>query len=399
MLAARTNQLRGRPEHGNHHRVSFVELFFDLVFVFAVTQLSHGLLKHLTPIGAVQTGLLLLSVWWVWIYTTWATNWLDPDRPAVRMMLFAVMLAGLVMSASIPRAFEDRGLWFAFAHVIIQVGRTLFMLWALRLHDAANFRNFQRIAVWFIAAAPFWIVGGLADGWLRIALWIAALVIEYAGPIMYFWVPGLGRSATADWRIDGSHMAERCGLFIIIALGESILITGATFANLPWTLTTAAAFLAAFAGSVALWTIYFNIGAERSSRLISASHDPGRFARNAYTYLHLLIVAGIIVIAVGDELVLHHPGGHDGHTDTTTATVIIGGPALYLVGNALFKRLSAPHLPLSHLAGLGLLALLTPAAMVATPLVLSTASTVVLIVVVVWEWRSLGRRKPAASHS
>jgi low temperature requirement protein LtrA len=289
-------------------------------------------------------------------------------------------------------------LWFAFAHVIIQVGRTLFMLWALRLHDATNFRNFQRIAVWFIAAAPFWIAGGLADGWLRVALWIAALAVEYAGPIAYFWVPGLGRSTTTDWRIDGSHMAERCGLFIIIALGESILITGATFGNLPWTLTTATAFLVAFLGSVALWTVYFNIGAERSSRLISASHDPGRFARNAYTYLHLLIVAGIIVIAVGDELVLHHPGGHDGHTDATTAAVIIGGPALYLVGNALFKRLSAPHLPLSHLVGLGLLVLLAPAAMVATPLVLSTASTVVLIVVVVWEWRSLGRRKPADSH-
>jgi low temperature requirement protein LtrA len=309
------------------------------------------------------------------------------------------MLAGLLMSASIPRAFEDRGLTFALAHVFIQVGRSLFMLWALRRYDTANFRNFQRIAAWFVVASPFWIAGGIADGWLRLALWVVALAIEYAGPIMNFWVPGLGRSTTAEWRIEGVHMAERCGLFIIIALGESVLITGATFAGLPWTSITAAAFLVAFVGSVALWAVYFNIGAERSSRLIAASDDPGRFARSGYTYLHLPIVAGIIVIAVGDELVLHHPGGHDGHTDMATASVLVGGPALYLVGNVLFKRLSATHLPLSHLGGLGMLALLVPAAAVVTPLVLSVGSTAVLVVVAVWEWRSIGRRKATESHT
>jgi low temperature requirement protein LtrA len=395
LFAARGNQLRARHEHGHHHRVTFVELFFDLVFVFAVTQLSHGLVANLTVLGVVQNCMLMLGVWWLWMFTCWATNWLDPDKPAVRMMLFALMLAGLVLSASIPRAFEERGLPFALAYVFIQVGRTAFMLWALKNHDQANFRNFQRIAVWLGASALFWLAGGLVDGSLRLALWGLALAIEYASPILYFRVPGLGRSTTADWRVEGGHMAERCGLFIIIALGESILITGATFANLPWTATTVAAFVVAFIGSVALWVVYFNIGAERSSQQIAASDDPGRFARSGYTYMHLPIVAGIIVAAVADELVLHHPSGHDGHTDTATATAIIGGPALYLFGNALFKRLSAPYLPLSHLIGLALLALLMPVAEVATPLVLSAGATVVLIVVAVWEWQSVGRGRPA----
>jgi low temperature requirement protein LtrA len=394
IFAATNNQLRVRHGH-DHHRVTFVELFFDLVFVFAVTQLSHGLLKHLTLLGAVQTALLMLAVWWVWIYTTWFTNWCDPDRPAVRLMLGAMMLAGLVLSCSIPRAFEDRALPFALAYVSMQVGRNGFMLWVLRLHDAANFRNFTRIFLWFAAAAPFWIAGAFSDGNARLWIWSVAIAIEYLAAIANFRVPGLGRSSTTDWQIEGGHIAERCALFIIIALGESILITGATFADLPWNATTISAFVVAFVGSVAMWAIYFNIGAERASRQIAASDDPGRMARSGYTYLHLLIIAGIIVAAVGDELVLHQPDGHDGHTAISTTAAIVGGPALYLVGNALFKRLSTSNLPLSHLVGLALLALLAPAAMIATPLVLSAGTTAILIIVAAWEWLSLGRDKTA----
>ena len=189
-------------------------------------------------------------------------------------------------------------------------------------------------------------------------------------------------------------MAERCGLFIIIALGESILITGATFAGLSWNAENAAAFLVAFAGSVAMWAVYFNIGAERASRQIASSDDPGRLARSGYTYFHMPIVAGIIVSAVADELVLHHPGGH---TDVATAAAILAGPALYLAGNSLFKRFSAPYFPLSHTVGLALLAVLAPTAIIATPLQLSVGVTLVLIVVVTWEWRSLGRR--ASPHA
>ena len=371
------------------HRVTFVELFFDLVFVFAVTQLSHGLLEHLTPLGALQAVILLLAVWWTWIDTAWITNWLDPDKPAVRVLLFALMLAGLVLSASIPKAFGDRALPFALAYIAMMALRDMFMLWALHNHDAGNHRNFVRISIWHIALAPLWLAGALSDGPLRMTLWGIAVAIETVAPMAGFWVPVLGRSTTADWNIEGAHMAERAGLFIIIALGESVLITGQTFAGLTWNAASVAAFTVAFLGSVTMWLVYFNIGAERGSKHAAASDDPGRIGRNGYTYLHIMIVAGIIVAAVGDELVLHHPGGH---TDVKTAAVILGGPALYLLGNGLFKRLSAPYFPLSHLAGLAALVLLVPAAMVVSPLLLSALTTAVLIVVVAWEWISLRQR-------
>ncbi|RJF88068.1 hypothetical protein D3874_14440 [Oleomonas cavernae] len=383
--------LRQRKPH-EHGRVTFVELFFDLVFVFAVTQLSHSLLKHFTPLGALETALLLMAVWWVWIYTSWVTNWLDPDKPAVRLMLFGLMLAGLLLSTSLPEAFEARGLLFAGAYVAMQLGRSLFMLWALKPHSPGNFRNFQRISIWLAVSGAVWLAGGLAEGETRLALWVVALAIEYAGPSQGFRVPGLGRSMTSDWDVEGGHLAERCALFVIIALGESILVTGATFAELAADPVTISAFLASFIGSVAMWWIYFNIGAERGSHHIASAEDPGRIARLGYTYIHLLLVAGIIVTAVADEFVLAHPTGHG---EPGVTAVVIGGPALYLLGNMLFKRLSAPNLPLSHLVGLGLLALLVPAGFFTSPLLLSAATTVVLVAVGIWEGLSL--RTPAAS--
>src|SRR5262245_20015370 len=197
MFAASVSHLRVRHGH-EHHRVTFVELFFDLVFVFAVTQLSHGLLEHLTPLGALQTVILLLAVWWAWIDTAWITNWLDPDKPAVRLMLFVLMLAGLVLSASIPKAFQERALAFDAAYIFMLALRDLFMLWALQNHDARNHLNFLRISIWHVAVAPLWLAGALVDGPLRMGLWAIAVGVETVAPTTGFWVPVLGRSSTAD---------------------------------------------------------------------------------------------------------------------------------------------------------------------------------------------------------
>jgi low temperature requirement protein LtrA len=380
-----TNLLRSRDSHA---RVTFVELFFDLVFVFAVTQLSHTLLEHLNLVGALQTLFLLLAVWWVWMYTCWFTNWVDPDRPPVRALLFALMLAGLLLSAAIPHAFDGESLLFAGAYVFSQLVRSAFMLHATRAHDQVNHRNFQRIICWQLVAGSFWLAGGFAAGTLRVGLWLVALAIECVAPYAGFFVPGLGRSGTTDWRVDGAHMAERCALFVIIALGESILVTGATAADLPATFANLSAFVVAFLGTVAMWWIYFNIGAERGSRQIASAADTGRVARNVYTFFHIPIVAGIVVCAVADEVTIAHP---DGHMTLGDALVLAGGPALYLLGNVFFKRASARYYPLSHLAGLGMLVLLATVAMYMTPLMLGTVTTVVLIVVAVWETRSFQR--------
>jgi low temperature requirement protein LtrA len=377
--------LRKRGE-AESDKVTSVELFFDLVFVFAVTQLSHSLAEHLTPLGALQTALLLMAVWWAWIDTSWCTNWLDPEKIPIRLLLFVLMLLGLVLSASLPQAFGERAVAFAFTYACTQVGRSLFMLACLRRPSPGNYRNFQRIGAWQALAAAFWIAGAFAGSNMRLWLWGAALLLETFAPSVGFWTPGLGRSTTEEWDVAGSHIAERCGLFIIIALGESILVTGAKFANLEWTGISIAAFAVSFIGSVAMWWIYFNIGAETASRRIAKSSDPGRLARFAYTYLHILLVAGIIVSAVGDELVLSHPSGH---TDASTAAVLLSGPALYLLGNLLFKRATANRPAFSHLVGLGLLALLVPASLSLQPLTLAALTTAVLMVVAVWETLSL----------
>jgi len=162
-----------------HSRVTYAELFFDLVFVFAVTQISHTLLTHFTPLGVVQVTLLFLAVWWVWVYTSWITNWLNPEKTPVRLLLFAMMLGGLVLSTSIPAAFDGRGLWFAIAYAAMQVGKTVF-LWVSTPRSRSPARmNAIRITAWLSMSAIFWIAGGLAQGELRLVLWAIALVIEY----------------------------------------------------------------------------------------------------------------------------------------------------------------------------------------------------------------------------
>jgi low temperature requirement protein LtrA len=385
-----TDTARGglfRPIVPNQHsRVTYAELFFDLVFVFAVTQISHTLLAHFTPLGALQVTLLFLAVWWVWVYTSWITNWLNPEKTPVRLLLFGLTLGGLVLSTSIPTAFDGRGLWFAIAYAAMQVGKTVF-LWASTLPSQSLARaNAIRITSWLALSAIFWIAGGLAEGPSRLVLWAIALVIEYISPAVRFWIPRYGASSVADWVVEGGHMAERCAGFIIIALGESIVVTGATFAELTWTTENVLAFVSAFAGCLAMWWIYFHKGAEAGSEQISKSTEPGRLARLAYTYLHMPIVAGIIVAAVADELVLKHPSGH---SDPKTVISAIGGPLLFLFGTILFKHSFRGFLQLSHGVGIVALCVLAWFASELSPLVLSILTTAIMIAVAVWESISL----------
>ncbi|MEK7953188.1 low temperature requirement protein A [Luteolibacter soli] len=374
-----------RPRHGHaSEKVSFVELFFDLVFVFAVTQLSHSLIGHFSLIGALQTLMALLAMWWVWIFTAWVTNWLDPEKQPVRCLLLVMMIVGLVFSAAIPNAFGSRGLAFAGSYVTLQLGRTLFFLWAVK-NEPGIFRGFQRIICWLGAGSIFWIMGGFMEGSSRIACWGLALLIEYISPSAGFYVPGLGKSRSTDWQVSGHHMAERCGLFIIIALGESLLVTGATFSGLEWTTPLISAFVALVLGSIAMWWLYFDTASDFGTHVISSSENPGHLARLAYTYLHLFLVAGIILSAAADEFVLAHPTGH---TDAKTAIALLGGAALYLLGNVLFKKAISGRTPWSHLVATTALALLGAASAHLAPWLLATFTALVLVAVAWWERHS-----------
>src|SRR5215212_594701 len=254
-----------RARGGGAERVTPLELFFDLVYVFAVSQLSHRLLEDLGVRGALETLLLLVVVWSAWMGTAWITNWFDPDRLPVRLMLGAVMFASLFMSVAIPDAFGQRGLMFALAYVAIQVGRTAFVLIALGgTHQLS--RNPQRVLSWYVASGALWIIGGFLDAESR--------THPYRG---------------VDHR--GRHFAERCWWFVIIALGESLLVTGTTFGEIEASKVTVSAFVVAFLGRVALWLIYFSRGTEAASGIISSSEDPGRMARSAYTYFHIPLIS------------------------------------------------------------------------------------------------------------
>jgi low temperature requirement protein LtrA len=376
--------------------VSSEELFFDLVYVFAVTQLSHYLLDHLTLLGTLQTLVMWFAVWLGWQYTAWTTNWFDPRGLATRGVLFSIMLVALVMASALPDAFGERGLIFALCFATIQVGRACCMLLAAGRNSALA-PNFRRILAWNCVAAVFWIGGAFAHAELRLALWFVGAGVEYVSPMFGFAFPGLGRSSTAEWTIDGSHLAERCQLFVIVALGESILASGVAFGHHhAWHVGELLSFLVGFVGSIAMWWMYFDTSSKDAAHVIEHASDPGRIGAR-FHYTHVILVAGIIVSAVADELVIAD-GEH--HAQWAQIGALLGGPAIYLFGNALFKRVVYGFLPQSHVGGLVVLALLAFVAPHMTLLALGAATTAVMVVVAIVEsiWRRHAARSFAARN-
>jgi low temperature requirement protein LtrA len=369
--------------HGDGHdssRVGYIELFFDLVFVFAITQLSHGLIAHPDLTTLLHTLILGWAVWWLWIDTTWVTNWLDPEKVPVRTVLLVMMMLGLLMSSAIPEAFGDKALLFAVPYVVIQVGRTLFTLWAMGRHWPENAENFVRIAVWLSVSGAFWIAGALADDQTRLVLWVVAALIDVVGPRALFWVPGMGPTNPHTWSVRGSHMAERVSLFLIISLGESIIVTGTAFAELELDATTLLAFLAAFASTVLMWLLFFDRSEQSATAYFSSQTNPGMVAQTAYTYVPFLLIAGIVLTAVADELVLLHPLGH---TSTWTAALVCGAAAVYLLGNAFFRRATGGRWSVAHLVGVLVVLVVFLLHDAMTPLALNWVSNGVLLAVIV----------------
>jgi low temperature requirement protein LtrA len=314
-------------------RVTDIELFFDLVYVFAVTQLSQLLVHHPTADGAVQTVVLLAMVWQIWVYTTWAVSYLDPNRAPARAMLIGLMFGSLVLARGLPGGFHSHGTLVAVTYVVMQVGRALFVIAAL--HGERLQMVFIRILPWTCTSSVVLLLGLTVHGHMRELLWATAIAIDLIGAALGFYVPGLGRSATTDWTIRGGHFAERCQAFVLIALGESIVVTGSRLDINSPSGHEIVAFCAAFAGAVGLWWIYFDRAAGDSAREIEASADPGKLARNAFHWIHPLIIGGIIVAAAADHRVLDHPTARG---EASTSWLILGGTALFLGGHALFKR-------------------------------------------------------------
>jgi low temperature requirement protein LtrA len=365
-----------RRRDGTEQRATFFELFFDLVYVFAVTQLSHHLLQHLHWAGAAQSAFMLIAVYWAWNYTTWMANWFDPETFPVRLTLVYVMLASLLMAVAIPGAFADRGLLFAASYAALQIGRNAFVV-AVTPRGPFN-RNFRQILVWSAASAPLWVAGGLVTGGLRWLLWLAALGMDLAAPLVRYWLPGAGTTPMSQWQVDGRHFAERFQLFVIIALGENVVLAGVTASDTGLGVAVLAALGVALLASTALWWVYFSQFAARVARLIarSAADEVGQLGRDVYTYLHLPIVAGIVLTAVGIEIVIGHPGDR---LYAAGAVVTLGGPAVYLLGMmASTVRIGRRPSWLQAVAVALLLAAIYPAAHVSGLIVLTFVSVVLV---------------------
>jgi len=369
---------------------SNLELFYDLVFVFAITQVSHVLLHDLTWRGVWHATLVLMVVWWAWNYTTWVTNELDPDAVAVRLLLIGIMFASLLMAVAIPDAFGERALLFVGSYVAIQVGRHLFLTFVVADAGTIERERSGHILAWFVASGALWLAGGFAGGSARTTLWLAALAVDYVAPAVHYWLPGRERLSSDTWEVETSHFAERFQLFVIIALGETVVITGATTADLPLDAARVAAFGLAFLSTAALWWLYFSyVAAVAERRLELADAERTHLARDGYTYLHAVLVAGIIVAAVGDELVIAHPG------DTLPAgevLTLVAGPALYLLGHVLFRLRMTGSVSWRRLAGAAACLAVGSLGSFAPALVLAALLVGILVVVIVAERLAAHRR-------
>jgi low temperature requirement protein LtrA len=380
--------VRRRGTDGVSQRASSLELFYDLVFVFAITQVSHVLLAHLTWTGVLQSLIVLFAVYWSWNYTTWTTNELDTETVLVRLLLLGLMLVSLLMSVAIPQAFETHALLFAGSYLTIQVGRTSFLTFAAADSGTVERERAGRILTWFVAAGVSWIAGSLVEGTGRYVLWLVALAIDYCAPLVTYRVPGRRRLPPETWNVGTEHFAERFGLFIILALGESIVITGGVTSELDLDAKTVVAFVMAFLASAAIWWLYFTSVAALGGHYLEVADSRTTLARDAYTYLHVVFIAGIILSAVGDELVIAHPAEI---LPPYEVAAVAAGPAVYLFAHALFGYRLTGSWYKSKLLGtlacvaVGFLGLFVPALALAVTLV------VVLVTMIAAEYLSAPR--------
>jgi low temperature requirement protein LtrA len=304
-------------------RVSTLELFFDLVFVFAITQITAEVSHDSTAVGLARGVLLFAVLWWAWGAYAWLTNTVDTGETAPRLVLLAGMAATLVTALAVPTAWGDGGVAFALGYLVVMVLHAALFALAGENPEATR-RAILRLAPTNLCAALLLVGAGLSDGTAQTALWIAAVVVSYAGPYV---------TGVAGFTVHPGHFVERHGLIVIIALGESIVAIGAGGEDIvvDWALAgTALAVMTLVAG---LWWDYFTDDAAAGERALLAArgHARARLARDVYSYLHVPLVLGIVFAAVGIHEVLAH---RDAPLDPVVAFAYAGGVALYFAGLA-----------------------------------------------------------------
>ncbi|MEO3744655.1 low temperature requirement protein A [Plantactinospora sp. B5E13] len=358
--------------HEAQNRPAFLELFFDLAFVFVLTALAEKLFAQLSWSGAGQTLVLLLAFTLLWAQTSWAGDLVGPTILLPRVLW--VMVGVLVMGAMAGEAYGSRGLQFALTYVAIHLGTGLYML--LFAPPTLRTRNL-RILFWFALTGVGWLVGGVETGTTREVLWAAAIVLEYVGTILDWPAPGSWRPLPGrDQRIVGERVAERYRQFVIIALGVSILVTGNAYARTPeHTIGHAEALVAVFLIKVLIWRIYSYRAGEMMATTIAGSADPAQLNKIT-AFLHLVMVAGIVGMATTSRLVIDRPFGD---TPTAWAAVIIGGPAVFLIGRVALAYVVFTQINWSLVGALVLLGGLAPATALLPPVTVAIVVVVILL--------------------
>jgi low temperature requirement protein LtrA len=373
-------RLRAVSRAEREHQVTPLELFFDLVFVFAITQVTSLLARNPTWTGVLHGMLVLAAGWWAWTTYSWLTSAIDVDEGGVRLAMLAAMGAMLGVALAVPGAFGGDALLFGVAYLLVRLLHIV-LSWLVARDEPDRLGVLLRFAPTAVFGASLILAASFLDGGARVAVWLVALAVDYLGPT----VIGMGRG----WRVAPVHFAERYGLIVLIALGESIIaIGGGAGFELGADVLAAAAFGLVVVS--ALWWLYFDVAAILARRpLVQATGiERAKLARDAYSYLHLPLVAGIVLFALGLKKTI----GHAGSTlDTVPAVALCGGAALYLLGHVAFLYRSTHRLWRRRTYGtLALLALL-PA--VLTIPALAALGLVAAVCTLVVASEAIGRRE------
>jgi low temperature requirement protein LtrA len=361
-------------EQGNEHKVTPLELFFDLVFVFAITQVTKLVTNEPTWAGALHGMLVLAAVWWAWTTYAWLTSATDVDEGGVRLAMLAAMGAMLGVALAVPGAFGADAVLFGVAYLLVRVLH--FILSTIVARDDPERRG---VLLRFAPTAAFGtsliLIAAFLGGNARVAVWVVALTVDYLGPA----VIGMGRG----WRIAPEHFAERYGLIILIALGESIIAIGV---GAGFTLTAGVIVAAALGLTVvsALWWLYFDVAAILARRPLihSIGIDRARLARDAYSYLHLPMIAGIVLFAFALKTTIRHVGET---LPTLPAVALCGGAALYLLAHIGFLYRTTGRVFRRRTVGAVVLLALVPAALAIPALAALGLVSVVCSLVVAYE--------------
>jgi low temperature requirement protein LtrA len=355
-------------------RVTPLELFFDLVFVLALTQCTALMAESPTWEGLAQ-GLLVLGVlWWSWVGYAWLTSVVDPEEGSVRLVMFAAMAALLVTALCVPEAFGDLGLLFACTYGGVRAGQIVLFIVASRddpglRHSVIGLAISTAIGTGILVGASF------ADGGLQLGIWALALALDMGGPLVI---------DTEGWRLAPSHFAERHGLIVIIALGESIVAIGVgSEAGVDAGVVAAAVLGVAVAG--ALWWLYFDVVAlvaERRLTNAAAGRERNEIARDSFSYLHFPMVAGIVLLALGLKKTIGHV---DDPLKLVPAVALLGGTAVYLLAHVAFRWRNVHRFSTQRLIVAAVLAALTPVAVELPALATLAIATAVLAALIVFE--------------